>query len=165
MIFFFFSSRRRHTRSDRDWSSDVCSSDLYEMEQAEKELNELYRLTANDEEGHENRAWVLYNLGDLNRKLQRYDEAAAFFQSALHTEMMIHGQLNLESVGTLDSIAHTFEDAGNYGAAVERFEVLSQLLDSAADQKSKYFRLKTANVYKDLADLLGKHADAAYAVG
>src|SRR6266403_2227069 len=26
--FFFFSSRRRHTRSLRDWSSDVCSSDL-----------------------------------------------------------------------------------------------------------------------------------------
>src|SRR5699024_11512019 len=25
----FFSSRRRHTRSKRDWSSDVCSSDLY----------------------------------------------------------------------------------------------------------------------------------------
>src|SRR5699024_1977269 len=25
---FFFSSRRRHTRSKRDWSSDVCSSDL-----------------------------------------------------------------------------------------------------------------------------------------
>src|SRR5207249_4354071 len=28
----FFSSRRRHTRSKRDWSSDVCSSDLYETE-------------------------------------------------------------------------------------------------------------------------------------
>src|SRR6266513_5629465 len=27
---FFFSSRRRHTRSKRDWSSDVCSSDLGE---------------------------------------------------------------------------------------------------------------------------------------
>src|SRR5699024_11758291 len=27
---FFFSSRRRHTRSKRDWSSDVCSSDLIE---------------------------------------------------------------------------------------------------------------------------------------
>src|SRR3712207_9413474 len=26
--FFFFSSRRRHTRYWRDWSSDVCSSDL-----------------------------------------------------------------------------------------------------------------------------------------
>src|SRR5690606_40822085 len=26
---FFFSSRRRHTRFSRDWSSDVCSSDLH----------------------------------------------------------------------------------------------------------------------------------------
>src|ERR1041385_4648634 len=28
IMFFFFSSRRRHTRCSRDWSSDVCSSDL-----------------------------------------------------------------------------------------------------------------------------------------
>src|SRR2546430_9737632 len=28
VLFFFFSSRRRHTRFDCDWSSDVCSSDL-----------------------------------------------------------------------------------------------------------------------------------------
>src|SRR5256886_8543590 len=28
-FFFFFSSRRRHTRFDCDWSSDVCSSDLW----------------------------------------------------------------------------------------------------------------------------------------
>src|SRR5690606_40084580 len=28
VILFFFSSRRRHTRFSRDWSSDVCSSDL-----------------------------------------------------------------------------------------------------------------------------------------
>src|SRR5256885_6363401 len=27
-MFFFFSSRRRHTRLQGDWSSDVCSSDL-----------------------------------------------------------------------------------------------------------------------------------------
>src|SRR5207249_8481984 len=31
LIFFFFSSRRRHTRSKRDWSSDVCSSDLINL--------------------------------------------------------------------------------------------------------------------------------------
>src|SRR5258707_15152031 len=30
-MFFFFSSRRRHTRYWRDWSSDVCSSDLREF--------------------------------------------------------------------------------------------------------------------------------------
>src|SRR5690606_40999764 len=29
---FFFSSRRRHTRFSRDWSSDVCSSDLFDFE-------------------------------------------------------------------------------------------------------------------------------------
>src|SRR5690606_40381306 len=28
---FFFSSRRRHTRFSRDWSSDVCSSDLLDL--------------------------------------------------------------------------------------------------------------------------------------
>src|SRR5207253_4298526 len=35
LVFFFFSSRRRHTRWPRDWSSDVCSSDLVlgELEQ------------------------------------------------------------------------------------------------------------------------------------
>src|SRR5215208_4659015 len=32
MILFFFSSRRRHTRWPRDWSSDVCSSDLLAIE-------------------------------------------------------------------------------------------------------------------------------------
>src|SRR6266571_1913137 len=32
--FFFFSSRRRHTRLTCDWSSDVCSSDLGEGEEA-----------------------------------------------------------------------------------------------------------------------------------
>src|SRR2546428_12909402 len=37
-VIFFFSSRRRHTRSDRDWSSDVCSSDLtvYDADQPER---------------------------------------------------------------------------------------------------------------------------------
>src|SRR5947207_11723131 len=31
ILVFFFSSRRRHTRSLCDWSSDVCSSDLYDL--------------------------------------------------------------------------------------------------------------------------------------
>src|SRR2546430_3560356 len=32
VFLFFFSSRRRHTRFDCDWSSDVCSSDLRVLE-------------------------------------------------------------------------------------------------------------------------------------
>src|SRR5207247_5254937 len=35
---FFFSSRRRHTRSTRDWSSDVCSSDLLPLLQRTQQL-------------------------------------------------------------------------------------------------------------------------------
>src|SRR2546422_2945494 len=31
LLVFFFSSRRRHTRCSRDWSSDVCSSDLVNL--------------------------------------------------------------------------------------------------------------------------------------
>src|SRR2546430_13082314 len=33
-LLFFFSSRRRHTRFDCDWSSDVCSSDLSHVDSA-----------------------------------------------------------------------------------------------------------------------------------
>src|SRR5439155_11647786 len=36
---FFFSSRRRHTRWPRDWSSDVCSSDLLLRERGAYEAN------------------------------------------------------------------------------------------------------------------------------
>src|SRR5690349_22714256 len=42
-FFFFFSSRRRHTRSLRDWSSDVCSSDLVSYFTADAAgMNPLY---------------------------------------------------------------------------------------------------------------------------
>src|SRR5699024_11402345 len=37
-IYFFFSSRRRHTRSKRDWSSDVCSSDLSTKDNTSSEI-------------------------------------------------------------------------------------------------------------------------------
>src|SRR5690625_7378479 len=37
LLFFFFSSRRRHTRWPRDWSSDVCSSDLVQ----DRRLNDI----------------------------------------------------------------------------------------------------------------------------
>src|SRR5207302_7030545 len=36
---FFFSSRRRHTRFSRDWSSDVCSSDLVRVDARERQVD------------------------------------------------------------------------------------------------------------------------------
>src|SRR5260370_28756105 len=46
-IFFFFSSRRRHTRFKCDWSSDVCSSDLLVLDDGRQSavyLKRHYRL-------------------------------------------------------------------------------------------------------------------------
>src|SRR5207249_11895256 len=53
---FFFSSRRRHTRSKRDWSSDVCSSDLIEFRHFRKVgrgVGHLVLVSGNDTEGEE----------------------------------------------------------------------------------------------------------------
>src|SRR5216683_5704735 len=44
IVFFFFSSRRRHTRSDRDWSSDVCSSDLKYRDKVQRSLDVFARM-------------------------------------------------------------------------------------------------------------------------
>src|SRR6266853_2248389 len=53
ITFFFFSSRRRHTRFDCDWSSDVCSSDLAKIVNAENVdgADKLLRLTLDVGEG------------------------------------------------------------------------------------------------------------------
>src|ERR1041385_5785733 len=42
VILFFFSSRRRHTRCSRDWSSDVCSSDQWEGQNWKRSPGNLY---------------------------------------------------------------------------------------------------------------------------
>src|SRR5256885_3075463 len=45
-LFFFFSSRRRHTRLQGDWSSDVCSSDLNAVERGLERFGKLLMLHA-----------------------------------------------------------------------------------------------------------------------
>src|SRR6266508_220981 len=46
LFFFFFSSRRRHTRWPRDWSSDVCSSDLAQRGVVVESRQRVRRATA-----------------------------------------------------------------------------------------------------------------------
>src|SRR3712207_2934300 len=61
MDFFFFSSRRRHTRYWRDWSSDVCSSDLalaWLVEEMEQRYQDM-------------RATGVRHIDDFNRKVER----------------------------------------------------------------------------------------------
>src|SRR3989440_2420133 len=77
-FFFFFSSRRRHTRSDRDWSSDVCSSDLDAQIEMLKGLEMRF-----DKDGNHNYEFIVHP--DTARRLrenpptpeqmQRWEEA------------------------------------------------------------------------------------------
>src|SRR5690606_40085309 len=51
--FFFFPSRRRHTRFSRDWSSDVCSSDLLseKLQESDKSLVDAIQLAERETGG------------------------------------------------------------------------------------------------------------------
>src|SRR5256885_9494820 len=67
LVFFFFSSRRRHTRLQGDWSSDVCSSDLLFRHWLETEGAKGWdALDTAPDSGYEKvwRAW-LRSLGDV----------------------------------------------------------------------------------------------------
>src|SRR5256885_16129262 len=61
IVFFFFSSRRRHTRLQGDWSSDVCSSDLggYQVEAGTGVLQLLANAGGLTELAHKDRIFVL----------------------------------------------------------------------------------------------------------
>src|SRR2546428_5939238 len=73
--YFFFSSRRRHTISDRDWSSDVCSSDLDanlhdDKGNARRAGEELRKLQQGDGVGGNRQA-------ESKKELQSAEKAAA----------------------------------------------------------------------------------------
>src|SRR2546422_5578018 len=82
MSFFFFSSRRRHTRCSRDWSSDVCSSDLgqvylwkKEHERAIAEAERAVGLAPNDADSYETLAEVLAWSGRADAAIRYIKEA------------------------------------------------------------------------------------------
>src|SRR5690242_21130853 len=71
--FFFFSSRRRHTRLTCDWSSDVCSSDLRSAAILQKSLgNEATEL-----------ATVFGGQADLQYTVGKLDDAESSYQKAV----------------------------------------------------------------------------------
>src|SRR3989449_11474027 len=73
-IFFFFSSRRRHTRCSRDWSSDVCSSDL--VDRVARVGNE-YRVAAVERGEHQMREALFGSDGDDRFRIRIECDAVA----------------------------------------------------------------------------------------
>src|SRR5476651_2490182 len=84
-FFFFFSSRRRHTRYWRDWSSDVCSSDLNGRE-----------------------AMKSFQVTDFNAPLQEVDEATP---QPLGTQVL----LRVKAAGVCHSDLHIWEGGYDLG--------------------------------------------------
>src|SRR5207249_11341090 len=89
-FFFFFSSRRRHTRSKRDWSSDVCSSDLkpalLETSRVHFRLGRPEEALAFAQRALDRgplRARTLYLLGRIHAALKSPDRAKKSFEEAL----------------------------------------------------------------------------------
>src|SRR5687768_17978176 len=79
-IFFFFSSRRRHTRCSRDWSSDVCSSDLVHKDNpiaglTLQQVDAIFSKTRKGGHPTDIKTW-----GDLGRS----EEHTSELQSRLH---------------------------------------------------------------------------------
>src|SRR5258707_1722987 len=82
-LFFFFSSRRRHTRYWRDWSSDVCSSDLNllgDTNAVHVSVDETGRFTVDEVvEGDTVREvlqYVQFSADDLKRAMRKSVERA-----------------------------------------------------------------------------------------
>src|SRR5690606_40812807 len=90
--FFFFSSRRRHTRFSRDWSSDVCSSDLHiGVVFARRQLEHQGRAQA---EGvvHQRRAALVAAFGQRSEERRVGKECRARGAREAHRKKSRHGR-------------------------------------------------------------------------
>src|SRR5690606_39603643 len=107
---FFFSSRRRHTRFSRDWSSDVCSSDLVALEQPTQSRQALGRPDRLDDAAGDGTSAGLLQTGLENQAQRRLGLAPAIFR-AQHgapliveidlVELLILAQVGLGDVAEL----------------------------------------------------------------
>src|SRR5215208_7803497 len=161
-VFFFFSSRRRHTRWPRDWSSDVCSSDLEVLARGdERGAPAAYRFF--DESGE-----LLAMRADMTVPIARLvagrfaDEEPPFRFSYVGTayrairpqrgQMREFLQAGVELVGA---------DAPEGTAEV--MEVLSAALDAVGLTRA-VIGLGDADLYRQLLDELGVAGDRRQAV-
>src|SRR6266542_5606391 len=85
MLCFFFSSRRRHTRCYRDWSSDVCSSDLVlrPLPFAEPERLVMVWLKGSEAAGGDRASLAVADLLDWRAQNRSFESVGAFRNIAI----------------------------------------------------------------------------------
>src|SRR5699024_4506102 len=103
----FFSSRRRHTRSKRDWSSDVCSSDLLVRKKKPLLQNTLEELLSGEEAGADKQFLSEFEKDTVLKALehlpteQREAIYRSYFQEKTHKEIASTMNRPLGSVKSL----------------------------------------------------------------
>src|SRR6266436_9881130 len=106
---FFFSSRRRHTRCSRDWSSDVCSSDLHVDRDDEAEYFHYIMEIGDDEVSGQNIKPDAYSAKNLAKEIKRrgripIQECLPLFVSLtealqfLHEQRLIHRDIKPSNI-------------------------------------------------------------------
>src|SRR5207249_9262634 len=140
---FFFSSRRRHTRSKRDWSSDVCSSDLlgdtYLLEhQPERALPYLTQALAGDPSNPD----IHRDLGTAYSELRHYEKAVAEFKMAVAGDH--DGSVHYK-------LARTYQALGEKEKAGREFELSTALNRTSHSTLEKQTERLTA-VEKSMQD-------------
>src|SRR6266498_3422154 len=130
---FFFSSRRRHTRCGRDWSSDVCSSDLRSRPPHPEELHFIIVHQATE-------LWMKLMLHDLQRVIAALDADAwpkALGLLARTNQVMSHVLEQMRTLHTLPPWAleefrsYLGTASGSQSQQFRELELLSGLRDPA----------------------------------
>src|SRR6266511_6273629 len=91
-IFFFFSSRRRHTRFSRDWNSDVCSSDLRAALGDGEIVGTVIRfaMVHGERDAQRRFYWLFKRMADRRPAILLSEGEAAFRSSRTHVDNAAH---------------------------------------------------------------------------
>src|SRR5206468_5638449 len=100
---FFYSSRRRHTRSDRDWSSDVCSSDLATAHPDLRFLEQVKQI----------------RMSGCSMKINLALDGLPSFKALPGTRPMPHHKTTIHICPDVDYVERAFDDA-KYGVPSRR---------------------------------------------
>src|SRR2546426_5494013 len=140
VVFFFFSSRRRHTRLQGDWSSDVCSSDLKALAAKGAQTQRLlWASTSTKNPKYRDVMYVEELIGA---------DTVDTIPPATFDAFRDHGKLRPSLTENVEGAAKTMADLAKAGISMK--EVTDKLLVDGV----KLF----ADAFKTLLDAVGKNA-------
>src|SRR5699024_1708154 len=140
---FFCSSRRRHTRSKRDWSSDVCSSDLQDLEQRQQNLTaELEHAERSAHQLAEQHTKISQASGSarehryqLTSLAERYRSLQALAQERYKTAS--RPPMASSGLSPEEADKQLVENQQGFQVAQDKLQSLSESLDTAQQRREK----------------------------